>query len=118
MTARPFDPTRVLGCEASQARDLLRGRRVTPGEVEAVAIHHYPWRRHTHDPDSYWVTVGQAASIIGLSPTAVRRLLDRNRLAYVVHASGVRLMRRDEVESLAATRAAITLPRPRASART
>lgn len=101
MSTRPFEPSRVLGCEPGQARALLRGKRVTPGEVEAVATRHYPWRQHTHDPDSYWVTVGQAAQLLGVSTTAVRRMVERHRLPHVVHASGVRLMRRHDVEALA-----------------
>ena len=100
MADRPFDPSRVLGCENSQARQLLRGKRVTPGEVEALALRHYPWRRHRHDPDSYWVTVGQAAEILGVSTQQVRRLLDRKQMAHVVHDTGARLMRRHQVEAL------------------
>jgi hypothetical protein len=31
----------------------------------------------------------------------VRRLLEQNRLPHVVHESGVRLMRREDIESIA-----------------
>jgi hypothetical protein len=101
MASRPFEPVKVLGVEPARAQQLLRGRRVTPGEVEALAARHYPWRRHTHDADSYWVTVGAAAEILGVAPTAVRRLLEHDRLPHVVHATGARLMRRSDVEALA-----------------
>lgn len=98
---RAFDPTQVLGCSADQARVLFHGRPVTPGEAEAIAEHTYPWRRHLHDPESYWVTLSQAASILRIPPSRVKRLLDQGRLPHVQHASGVRLMRRSQVEAWA-----------------
>ncbi len=101
MSTRTFDPVRVLGTSPEQAARLLAGKRVTPGEVESVAATHYDWRRHLRDPRSYWATVSQAARILHLSPTVVRRMLDEGRLPYVVHVSGVRLMRRDQLEDLA-----------------
>jgi hypothetical protein len=99
-----FDPTKVLGCSEEEALLLLHGKRVTPGEVESVAATHYDWRRHMRDPRSYWVTATQAAYILHLSPTVVKRMLDEGRLPFVVHTSGVRLMRRHEIEELAAAR--------------
>ena len=95
-----FDPVAVLGCTPAEAELLLRGRRVTPGEVESVAQAHYEWWRHLHDPRSYWVTVTQAARILHLSPSQVGRLLDTDRLPHVRHVTGVRLMRRHEVVAL------------------
>lgn len=92
-----FDPVLILGCSEDQAVELLRGRRVTPGEVEALALVHYEWWRHLRDRHSYWVTVSQAARILHLSPGSVRRLLDDERLAHVLHTSGVQLMRRHEI---------------------
>jgi hypothetical protein len=58
----------------------------------------YDWRGHLRDPQSYWVTVSQAARILHSSPSRVRRMLDEDRLPYVTHASGVRLMRRQQIE--------------------
>jgi hypothetical protein len=104
MSAPVFDPAYVLGCTEEQALSLLNGKRVTPGEVESVAVEHYDWRRHMRDPRSYWVTATQVASILHTSPTIVKRMLDEHRLPYVVHTSGVRLMRRHEIEELAAAR--------------
>jgi hypothetical protein len=104
MTTPVFDPANVLGCSEEEAVSLLHGKRVTPGEVESVAVEHYDWRRHMRDPRSYWVTATQVAYILHTSPTVVKRMLDENRLPYVVHASGVRLMRRHEIENLAAAR--------------
>ncbi|MFL6134662.1 MAG: hypothetical protein ACJ72A_17790 [Nocardioidaceae bacterium] len=104
MSTPVFDPANVLGCTEEEARSLLNGKRVTPGEVESVAVEHYDWRRHMRDPRSYWVTVTQVAYLLHTSPTVVKRMLDEHRLRYVVHTSGVRLMRRHEIEELAAAR--------------
>ena len=101
MSPHAFDPALVLGCSEEEAAALLDGRRVTPGEVESVALTTYQWWRHLRDPRSYWVTTSQAARLLHLSPGVVRRMLDQDRLPHVVHSSGVRLMRRHEVEKLA-----------------
>ena len=100
MTPR-LDLATILGCGPEEAARLLEGRPVTPGEVEAAARIHYDWRRHLNDPDSYWLTISQASRILGLRPKAVRKLLDSKRLPYITHVSGVRLMRRHEIESIA-----------------
>jgi hypothetical protein len=101
-----FDPVRVLGCTPDEAAQLLNGRRVTPGEVEALAVFYYDWRRHARDPQSYWVTPNQAARILHVSPTVVRQLVEQGRLRTVRHASGMPLMRRHEIVE----RAAVGLP--------
>lgn len=100
----PFDPVHVLGCSREEARALFHGRAVTPGEAEAIAERAYAWRRHLHDPASYWVTTNEAARVLHMSPHQVKRLLDQDRLPHIVHASGVRLMRRRQVEVLAESR--------------
>jgi hypothetical protein len=104
MSSDGFDPALVLGCSEDEAATLLDGRAVTPGEVESVALTRYQWWRHLRDSRSYWVTVSQAARFLRLSPTVVRGMLDEDRLPHVVHSSGVRLMRRHEVEGLARRR--------------
>lgn len=96
-TVPGFDPAHILGCSVAEAQAILRGRRVTPGEVESIALSTYQWWRHLRDPYSYWVTTSQAARLLRLSPGVVRRMLDEDRLPYVVHSSGVRLMRRHEI---------------------
>jgi hypothetical protein len=101
MSATTFDPAHVLGCTPDEAAALLRGRRVTPGEVESVAIRHYSWRSHLNDPHSYWVTTSQAARVLRVPPQQVKRLLDEGQLRHVTHVSGVRLMRRRDIESAA-----------------
>lgn len=95
-----FDPAHVLGCSNREAQQLLRGKRVTPGEVESLAVKHYPWRRHLHDQDSYWITVSQAAVILRIPPQQVKHLLDEARLPHVTHSSGVRLMRREQIQTV------------------
>jgi hypothetical protein len=101
MESRTFNPALVLGCTEDEAVELLQGRRVTPGEVETVALTYYQWWRHLRDPRSYWVTTSQAARILHVSPSVVRRMLDNDRLPHMVHSSGVRLMRRDDIEERA-----------------
>ena len=101
MTDHWFDPVHVLGTTPDAAARLLEGRRVTPGEVEALASIYYDWREHLRDPHSYWVTVGQAARILRQSPVVVKQLVDGGRLPHVRHESGVPLMRRHEIEDRA-----------------
>ena len=98
---RRLDLVTILGCTPEEAARLLHGRPVTPGEVEAAARVHYDWRRHASDPDSYWVTITQASRILGVRPKAVRKLLDARRVPYITHVTGVRLMRRHEIEAIA-----------------
>jgi hypothetical protein len=97
MSSTTFDPVSVLGCTPEEAARLLEGRRVTPGEVEALAVFYYDWRRHARDPHSYWVTPTQAARILHLSPTVVTQMIDQGRLPAVRHASGMPLMRRHQI---------------------
>ncbi len=104
------DLATILGCGREEATRLLRGRPVTRGEVDAAARIHYDWRRHLDDPDSYWVTISQASRILGLRPKVVRRLLDRRQLPSITHDSGVGLMRRHEIESIAERSAHPVIP--------
>ena len=105
-----FDPVSMLGCSAQEAQTLLQGRLVTPGEVEAVALRSYRWQAHLHDPESYWITVSQAAQILHLSTRQVKSLLDQCRLPYATHHSGVRLMRRTQIQDIASARLSRNLP--------
>ena len=100
-----FDPANVLGCDREQAQWLMRGHVVTPGEVEAVALASYRWRVHLRNPNSYWVTVGQAAAILGVSRDELRMMLAERRLPFATHRSGVRLMRREQIQEVASGRA-------------
>jgi hypothetical protein len=98
-----LDPVHILGCSREEAVELFHGRPVTPGEAEAIAERAYRWRRHLHDPKSYWITTAQAARILELTPRQVKKLLDGGQLQHVRHASGVRLMRRAQIVALAET---------------
>lgn len=102
MPVATFDPAKILGCTLEEARGLLRGRPVTPGEVEGVALQHYNWRAHLHDASSYWVTPSQAAQLLACSTRELSHLLGQHRLPYYLHRSGVRLMRRQDIEAFAA----------------
>ena len=101
MPTQLFDPVSMLGCTPDEARSLLAGHRVTPGEVEAVARSHYRWRKHLSDDGSYWVVTSQAAAILGRSAAQVTALMQRRELPYVTHRSGVRRMRRADVLAFA-----------------
>lgn len=93
----PFEASRILGCGPHEARTLLDGRRLTLEDVEAMALDRYSWRRHAHDHDSYWVSVGQAAGVLGVSIPRVKQLLDKGFLPYEVGIGGARLMRRAQL---------------------
>ena len=101
--ARQLDPIHRLGCSSEEAVELFHGRPVTPGEAEGIAAASYSWRRHLHDPKSYWITTAEAARILKLTPRQVKWRLDRGQLQHVRHASQVRLMRRAYVLTLAET---------------
>jgi len=99
-----FDAAHILGCSPGEAKALLARRRpLTLEEVEALALEHYSWRRHTHDPESYWVTVSQAAEILGVSIQRTKQV-DKDFLPYATHKSGARLMRRQQLETVANAR--------------
>jgi hypothetical protein len=101
MSAKLFDPISILGLTPDEAKTLMQGHVVTPGEVEAVARAHYPWRKHLNDDSSYWVVTSQAARILGTTPAHVATMLRQRQLPFVTHLSGVRMMRRADVTALA-----------------
>jgi hypothetical protein len=111
VTSSP-SPAVVLGLDEAAVERLLGGRTVSPQELEALAAIHYDWRRHLRDPRSYWVTPSVAAGILGLPVPAIEGLLEENRLPHIKHFSGVRLMRRHEVEAVARARQHRRLPAP------
>jgi len=100
MPSVTFDPVSILGCTPEEARSFLRGRVITPGEVEAVARSVYNWRKHLRDDTSYWVVTSQAARILRIPPRQVTTLLQSRRVPFVTDTAGVRLMRRSDVEGL------------------
>lgn len=91
------EAARILGCSSEEATALLDGGPATRESVEEVALRHYRWRRHVDDPDSYWVTLKQASTILGVPPERVKQMLESGDVPYVVHKDGVRLMRREQL---------------------
>ena len=71
-----FDAAHILGTTPQEAKQLLGDREITLDEAETLALEHYPWKEHVDDPDSYWVTVKQAAQVLGVSVQRVKQLLD------------------------------------------
>lgn len=108
-TLDAFEAAPVLGCSPDEARQLLSDRRLPLPEVERLALKVYPWRRFVDDARSYWVTIRQAAKILGLSRQRVEQLLEADRLPYEVASGGTRLMRRRQLETVANGRLARNL---------
>jgi excisionase family DNA binding protein len=105
-TLDAFQAAPVLGCSPDDARHILCDRRLPLPEVEHLALRTYPWRRFMNDARSYWVTVRQAARILGVSRQRVQQLLEADRLPYEVASGGTRLMRRRQLETVARARMA------------
>ena len=96
------DAARIIGCSPEEVSGLLNGRSATLESAEQLATEHYRWRVHVNDTSSYWLTLKQAAPILGVSVQRVKQLLATGEVPHVVHRDGVRLMRRKELETLAA----------------
>jgi len=108
----------VLGCTPSSVRRrvaegrLSRRRKrykhqaLSRADVEALAVEVYRWRRHVGDTDSYWVTSGDAAAVLGVNRQRVQQLSAADRLPFVMHHDGTRLYRRHQLEVLAHNRGA------------
>lgn len=92
-----MEAARILGCSSEEATALLDGGPATRESVEELALRNYRWRRHVDDPDSYWVTLKQASTILGVPPERVKQMLESGDVPYVVHKDGVRLMRREQL---------------------
>lgn len=107
----PFDVGRILGCSPQEAKTLLADGQMTLEDVEAMALERYSWRRHAGDAESYWVTVSQAAEILGVSIQRVKQLLDKGFLPYEIGIGGARLMRRAQLETVANARVSRKLQR-------
>jgi hypothetical protein len=99
----------ILGCTIDTVRrhveadrlhlaTFARGQAMSRLEVEAMAAELYPWRRHVHDPTSYWVTGARAAEILGVTVGRLDQLSDAHRIAFVRHEDGTRLYRRRQLE--------------------
>lgn len=99
----------ILGCSVATVRrhvaaDRLQVARGESGpalsriEVEAMAAELYPWRRHVHDPQSYWVTGAQAADVLGVTVARLDQLSDAHQVPFLRHEDRTRLYRRSELE--------------------
>lgn len=106
-----FEAAHILGTTPAEAKELLKGHDLTSESVEDVALDHYRWRAHVDNVDSYWVTVKQAAVIHDVSTQRVKQLLVKDLLPYVTTHTGVRLMRRQQLETVASARLARRLQR-------
>jgi hypothetical protein len=94
----------ILGMLAWQAERILGPG---PYELEAVeisALDHYQPSAHRADRFSYWLTSSTAAELMGVSPARVKRMVSADRLPYMTHHSGLRLLRRHQVEVIANAR--------------
>jgi hypothetical protein len=109
-----FEAAHILGLPLVEAQPLLQrrgligprggNRNLTLQEIEALAVEVYPWRAHVRAPDSYWVTVGQAAEILEISIPRVKQLVEKGFLPTVKHRTGVTLFRRDQLHVVANAR--------------
>jgi hypothetical protein len=105
-TLDAFQAAQVLGYAPTEARRLLNAQPATLERVERMALDGYRWKSHNDDPDSYWVTVKQAASILDVSRQRVKQLLEADQVPYEVARGGARLMRREQLETVANARMA------------
>ncbi len=75
-------------------------------DVEWLALRTYRFRRHLHDPESYWVTGHRAAAILGVNKNRLNQLAGKGYLPFAVHADGTRLYRREQLMTVANAREA------------
>jgi hypothetical protein len=100
----------ILGMLPWQAELVLGRIQYDLDAVERVAQSRYRPGAHRYDRFSYWVGTAQAAEILGLSTARVKQLCTAEKIPYVFHCSGARLMRRHQVEILADAREADASP--------
>lgn len=98
------DAAHILGMLAWQAERILGFGPYDLEAVEKAALEHYQPSAHRADRFSYWLTSGTAAELMGVSPARVKRMVTADRLPYVTHRSGLRLLRRHQVEVIANAR--------------
>lgn len=120
----PVDPVTleeaaaILGCTPSSVRRrvaegrLSRRRKrykhqaLSRADVEALAAEVYPWRRHLGDPESYWLTSGDAAAVLGVNRQRVQQMSEADRVPFLLHHDEIKLYRRHQMEVLAHNRGA------------
>lgn len=94
----------ILGVLPWQAELVLGEVEYDLDVVEGVAQTRYRPGAHRRDRFSYWVGTAQAAEILGLSTARVKQLCTAEKIPFVFHRSGARLMRRHQVEVMANVR--------------
>jgi len=94
----------ILGMLAWQAERILGAGPYELEAVESSALDHYQPSAHRADRFSYWLTSSTAAELMGVSPARVKRMVSADRLPYMTHHSGLRLLRRHQVEVIANAR--------------
>jgi hypothetical protein len=105
-TQRPDldDAAHMLGMLPWQAERILGAGPYTLEALDVAAMEHYQPTAHREDPYSYWLTIAQAAGVLGLSVARLKQLATADRVPYIVHRSGQRLMRRHQLEVIANAR--------------
>ena len=94
----------MLGMLPWQAERILGPGPYTLEALDDAAMEHYQPPAHREDPYSYWLTSAQAAKVLGISVARLKQLATADRVPYVVHRSGQRLMRRHQLEVIANAR--------------
>jgi hypothetical protein len=89
---------RLHTCTAGR---VLDGKPATLEDVEQLALERYRWKAHLDDQDSYWFTVKQASDFLGVSIQRVKQYFDNDQVPYVLHCNGTRLMRREQLGTVA-----------------
>jgi hypothetical protein len=97
----------ILGVLPWQAERILGAGPYTLEGVDLAAMEHYQPLAHREDGYSYWLTSGQAAKVMGISVARLHQLAAADLVPYLVHRSGVRLMRRHQVEVIANARGVV-----------
>jgi excisionase family DNA binding protein len=102
----------ILGCSTSTVQRMMHDGRLPAGDpysrgrlsksdVEKVSSMVYPWRRHLHDPWSYWVIGQDAADLLGIDVARLEQLAISGRVPFVEHRDGTRLYRRSQLKVMA-----------------
>jgi hypothetical protein len=115
---RPLDPVtyaelaassvrrRVIAGQLRTWRSRQKHRTLSRADVEALALRTYPYRKHTGDLRSYWVTGQRAADILGVNMARVRQLAYAGLIPCERHIDGTFMYRREQLMTVANAREA------------
>jgi hypothetical protein len=104
------DAAHILGMLPWQAELVLGETSYALTAVEEVAQVRYRPGAHRYDRFSYWVCTTQAAEMLGMSTARVKQLCSAEKIPYLTHRTGTRLMRRHEVRAIATARESVNPP--------